>query len=227
MAQDHLERSLRGTVAQALERRAHERRPGDTLVAEDQLRADRQPASRRELTQLVDLALRPFPGCADCRSRPGRRSRRSWPASAATAPSPSYLLGCLGRDAATFRNAETVGLREPRVGETIADITHLNPQRHLGLDPRAVRWLDSAAAVNAPIPWPRRDAPARAATITDTGRRTVNVAVGSGTATPSGAPCAARDIPQRLPSRERELQLEEPSSQPPAATPTPAARQPG
>jgi hypothetical protein len=31
----------------------------------------------------------------------------------------SYLLGCRGRDAATLGNAETVGLRELRVGETI------------------------------------------------------------------------------------------------------------
>ncbi len=56
MAQKHLERPFRGAVTQPLERRANERRPGNPLVAEHQLRTDNQLAGSGELTQLVDLA---------------------------------------------------------------------------------------------------------------------------------------------------------------------------
>jgi hypothetical protein len=52
----HLERPFRGAVTQPLERRANERRPGNSLVAEHQLRTDNQLAGSGELTQLVDLA---------------------------------------------------------------------------------------------------------------------------------------------------------------------------
>ena len=57
VAQQHLERALRGAVAQPLKRRARQRRAGEPLVLEHEILGDQQPALGGELTQPDGLAL--------------------------------------------------------------------------------------------------------------------------------------------------------------------------
>ena len=56
VAQQHLERSLRGAIAQPLQRRALKHRAGEPFILEDQILRDEQPAVGRQLTQPDGLA---------------------------------------------------------------------------------------------------------------------------------------------------------------------------
>jgi hypothetical protein len=198
VAQQHLEAALGDTVAQPLERRPGERRAGEAVLEEHQLVGDDQAALGGQLTQPGDLAVdrlllalalrghprvdrrhpRRLPGGLSHRSAPfplarPRRPHAGAPAPAARTPAPAW------RPPAGRRRTRSQPALPPRA-----------PHRFRG-SPRSSPTRSASAAVALRL-HPLPAAAARNRAISDAGSLTVNTAVRSGTATPSGESSAAR-----------------------------------
>src|SRR5450755_4329799 len=202
MAQQHLERSLRRTIAQPLKRRADQRRAREPVILKNEVVAHQQLTPASKVTQRGELTLNRLGLTLALGGHPrvDRRHPRRPPAAALVAAhrsTPVQVAHQHQHDApAPAPTTRTPARREPPpAGRRRTRRQRGAPPRPL-LSPRPSErsspTRSACAVVSLKLTPPRAAAAARTAAINDPGNRTVNTSVRSGTTTPSGQRSAAR-----------------------------------